>query len=77
MDNGKRRRRSRLNYKRIAMAVFLLIAIATLLIYFFFIRNSFQSDKTIELKYGELDLSSDFTALVVRNEKVIYALSSG
>lgn len=77
MENkGRRRKKSRLNYRRIALAIFLFLIIVFLAFYFFLSR-SLRSDKTIELKYGELDLSGDFTALIVRNEKVIYALSSG
>lgn len=56
------------------MLLLLLIVLGGL---YFFWRNAAQSQKTIELMYGELDLSADFTALTVRNEKVVYALSSG
>lgn len=76
VDREKRRKKTRLNYRRIAFAIFLLLVIVFLAFYFFFQRG-LRSDRTIELKYGELDLSGDFSALIIRNEKVIYALSSG
>lgn len=72
----EKRGRVKLNYGRIFIAVFLLLSIIAVLVFFFVVRGS-GSEHSIELKYGELDISGEFTALAIRNERVINASSSG
>ncbi len=73
---ARRRRRRRLRYGRIAFALFLLLLIVCGIVYYFFGRRNL-SDRTVVLRYGELDISGDFSALIIRNERVIYSVSSG
>lgn len=65
-----------LNYKRVFLAIFFLVLLIGGGLFFFWTKRA-DTEKTVVLKYGELDISGDFEALAVRNEKVIYANSSG
>ncbi len=72
----KKKKRRRLNYFRVGLALLLLFLIVFLIV-FFIRRSRTTEDSVIKLEYGELSISGDFTALILRNEKVFYSLSSG
>lgn len=75
-EERKRPRPRRLRYGRIALAVFLLILIVGGILFLIF-RQRIAPDHTVVLRYGELEVSGSFSALVVRNERVVYTVSSG
>ncbi len=72
----KKKKGGGLNYFRIFLALFLLLVLILGIV--FFIQRSRTADNAVlKLEYGELDISDEFTALMIRNEKVFSSNASG
>ncbi len=72
----KKKKRGGLNYFRIFLALFLLIALIAGIV-LLIKRSRIGESPVVKLDYGELDISGDFTALMIRNEKVFSSSASG
>lgn len=76
--HSRRKRRPRLRYGRVALALVLVVLLVVGVIWFVNkVKSHGAGENTLTLKYGELDVTGTFDALVIRNEKVVSALSSG
>lgn len=65
----------RIRYGRVFIAVVILFGLIGGGV-FWFLKGK-ESEKTMKLEYGELTLSNSFTAISVRNEKIVYSASTG
>lgn len=65
----------RISYFRVFLAVLILVGLIAGGV-FWFLKGK-DGDKTLKLEYGELTLSKAYTAICVRNEKIVYSASTG
>lgn len=65
----------RISYFRVFLAVLILAGLIAGGV-FWFLKGK-EGEKTLKLEYGELTLSNTYTAISVRNEKIVYSASTG